>query len=80
MEQQDGTIIGAQLRGQFFFITHHAWVQTNRPGLWGRTSPGWRTRMRYLVTKGKQIRPLRLALWIELTETFRHRGKALLQS
>jgi hypothetical protein len=28
----------------------------------------------------KQIRPLRLALWIELTEMFRHRGKALLQS
>jgi hypothetical protein len=27
MEQRDGTIIGAQLRGQFFFITHHAWVQ-----------------------------------------------------
>jgi geranylgeranyl pyrophosphate synthase len=36
--------------------------------------------MRYLVTKGKQIRPLRLALWIELTEMFRHRGEALLQS
>jgi hypothetical protein len=30
--------------------------------------------------KGKQIRPLILALWIELTEMFRHRGKALLQS
>jgi hypothetical protein len=30
--------------------------------------------------KGKHIRPLRLALWIELTEMFRHRGKALLQS
>jgi hypothetical protein len=30
--------------------------------------------MRYLVTKGKQIRPLRLALWIELTEMFRHWG------
>jgi hypothetical protein len=44
-----------------FFITYHAWVQTNRPGLWGRTSPGWRTCMRYLVTKGKQIRPPRLA-------------------
>jgi hypothetical protein len=36
-------------------------VQTNRPGLWGRTSPGWRTRVRYLVTEGKQIRPLRFA-------------------
>jgi hypothetical protein len=50
------------------------------PGLWGRTPPGWRTRMRYLVTKGKLNRPLRLALWIELTEMFRHRGEALLQS
>jgi hypothetical protein len=30
--------------------------------------------------KGKQILPLRLALWIELTKMFRHRGKALLQS
>jgi hypothetical protein len=36
-------------------------VQTNRPGLWGRTSPGWRTRMHYPVTKGERIRPLRLA-------------------
>jgi hypothetical protein len=30
--------------------------------------------------KGKQIRPLGLALWIELTDMFRHRGKVLLQS
>jgi hypothetical protein len=80
MEQQDGTIIGAQLRGWFFFITRHACVQTNRSGLWGQTPPDCHTHMCYLVTKGKQIRPLRLALWIELTEMFRHRGKALLQS
>jgi hypothetical protein len=31
-------------------------------------------------TIGKQIRPLGLALWIELAEMFRHQGKALLQS
>jgi hypothetical protein len=30
--------------------------------------------------KGKQIRPLSLALWIELTEMFWHQGKAFLQS
>jgi hypothetical protein len=30
--------------------------------------------------KGKQIRPLSLALWIELIEMFRHRGNVLLQS
>jgi hypothetical protein len=51
MEQQDGTIIGAQLREQFFFITRHACVQTNRPGLRGHTPPDCRTCMRYLVTK-----------------------------
>jgi hypothetical protein len=28
--------------------------------------------MRYLVTKGKQIQPLRLSLWIELTGMFRY--------
>jgi hypothetical protein len=36
--------------------------------------------MRYLVTKGKLNRPLRLALWIELIEMFQHRGEGLLQS
>jgi hypothetical protein len=30
--------------------------------------------------KGKLNRPLRLALWIELTEMFQHRGEGLLQS
>jgi hypothetical protein len=30
--------------------------------------------------KGKQFRPLRPTLWIELTEMFRHQGKVLLQS
>jgi hypothetical protein len=30
--------------------------------------------------KGKQFRPLRLALWIELIEMFQHQGKVLLQS
>jgi hypothetical protein len=58
MEQRGGSIIGARLRGVVFFITRHACVQTNRPGLWGQTPPDCRTRMRYLVTKGKQIRPL----------------------
>jgi hypothetical protein len=27
------------------------------PGLWGQTPPGLRTRMRYLVTKWKQLDP-----------------------
>jgi hypothetical protein len=49
-------------------------------GLWGRTPPSWHTRMRYLVTKGKLNRPLRLALWIGLTEMFLHQGEGLLQS
>jgi hypothetical protein len=51
MGQQDGTIIRAQLRDSFFFITRPACVQTNRPGLRGQTPPGCRTHMRYLVTK-----------------------------
>jgi hypothetical protein len=51
MQQQDGTITRARLRGQFLFITRRACVQTNRSGLRGRTPRGCRTRMRYLVTK-----------------------------
>jgi hypothetical protein len=49
-------------------------------GFMGQTPPGWRTRKRYPVTKGKLTRPLKLALWTELTEMFRYRGAALLQS
>jgi hypothetical protein len=63
MEQQDGTITRAQLRGggYFLFITYRACVQTNRPGSWGQTPPGCRTHMRYLVTKkGNRLDPLAL--------------------
>jgi hypothetical protein len=79
MEYQDGTIIRAQLRGQFFFITRHACAQTT--GLRGQTPPDCRTHMRYLVTKkGNRFDPSDLLLWIELTEMFQLRGKTLLQS
>jgi hypothetical protein len=62
MEQQDGTITIAQLRGGYFlFITCRACVQTNRLGSWGQTPPGCCTRMRYLVTKkGNRLDPLAL--------------------
>jgi hypothetical protein len=36
--------------------------------------------MRYLVTKGKQIRPLRLAPMDRTYEMLQHQGEALLQS
>jgi hypothetical protein len=71
MEQQDGTITRARLKGgSFFFITCRACVQANSLGSWGQTPPGYHTRMRHLVIKRKQTRPLCLALWIELTEMF----------
>jgi hypothetical protein len=40
----------------------------NKQGLRGRTSPGWHTRMRNLVTKRRNPNPSDLLLWIELTE------------
>jgi hypothetical protein len=52
MEQQDGTITRARLKGgSFFFITCRACVQANSPGSWGQTPPGYHTRMRHLVIK-----------------------------
>jgi ribosomal protein S27E len=59
MEQQDGTITRAQLRGYFLFITCRACVQTNSLGSWGQTPSGCPTRMHYLVTrKGNRLDPL----------------------
>jgi hypothetical protein len=58
MEQQDGTITRARLRGgSFFFITCRACVQTNSPGSWGQTPSGYHTRMRHLVKKENRLNP-----------------------